>query len=223
MKKVLVVAAHPDDEALGCGASIALLAAQGVEVETMFLTDGESSRDSVSSKSVSKRRKSAQASAAVLGIKKLHWENFPDNKMDSIALLDLAKSVEKVIAEFRPDTVFTHHGGDLNVDHRKVHQAVMTACRPQPEQSVRKILTFEVASSTEWASSAMPVFRPNFYQNIESSLETKLLALKCYADELREFPHVRSLESIQAQCRRRGCEVGYPAAEAFMVERWLSG
>ena len=120
----------------------------------------------------------------------------------------------------RPDIVYTHHGGDLNVDHRIAHQAVLTAGRPLPGSAVRAIYAFESCSSTEWSSPAMgPPFVPQRFVAIDAWFERKLAALTCYAEELRPFPHARSLEAVAALARLRGAAAGLGLAEGFMVIR----
>jgi len=142
--------------------------------------------------------------------------------MDSGDLLDVVKVVEESVMRLRPSLVLTHHSRDLNVDHRVVHQAVLTACRPLPDQPVRELLFFEVASSTEWGSPRGPdAFAPNCFYDIDRYLERKAAALREYASEMREFPHARSIEAIEHLARWRGASVGRRAAEAFEVGRSL--
>lgn len=161
--KCLVVAAHSDDEALGCGGTIARHVSEGTEVSAVFMTDGVASRqpDSVGVMDKEVRRASAYQASRTLGIKNTYFLNFPDNKMDSLALLDIVQELEPIIEKVSPAVIYTHHAGDLNIDHRLTHQAVMTICRPQPNYSVKEIYSFEVRSSTEWISNSMG---RNFYQ-----------------------------------------------------------
>lgn len=179
---VLVVAAHPDDEVLGCGGTIAKLAGQGAPVHIAFLADGVGARggDSVPAQDdLSARREAARAACSILGAQSVNFDDLPDNRLDSIPLLDIARRVEALIEQHRPATVFTHHEGDLNIDHRRVHQAVMTACRPQRGHPVRTLLCFEVPSSTEWQPPGSgPVFAPNWFVDIGASLARKLAALE---------------------------------------------
>ena len=140
--------------------------------------------------------------------------------MDSIDLLDVVKEVEKKNEELKPDVVVTHHGGDLNIDHRIIHQAVITACRPQPGQTVKRILSFEVPSSTEWQSpSSGNPFVPNWFEDISDTLELKIKALEAYESEMRKWPHARSIKALEHLARWRGASVGAEAAEAFMLVR----
>jgi N-acetylglucosamine malate deacetylase 1 len=222
---VLVVAAHPDDEVLGCGGTIARHAALGDAVYILILAEGQTSRDLSRSKASWQKplealQKSSQAAARVLGAKQVVFHRFPDNRMDSVVLLDIVKVVEKHIQMLQPTTIYTHHAGDVNVDHQQTHHAVVAACRPQPGHSVRSLLFFEVASSTEWrpAASGLP-FVPNRFHDISKHLAKKLSALRAYHDEMRPWPHARSLRAIEALARWRGATVGVQAAEAFVVGR----
>lgn len=219
---VLVVAAHPDDEVLGCGGTIARHAAEGDAVEVAFLADGVTSRSPGGTNDPGRQRRedAARRAAEILGTGSPRFLGFPDNRLDDVPLLEIVRAVEAVVAEVKPDIVYTHHGGDLNVDHRIAHQAVMTACRPLPGRSERSILAFEVVSSTEWASPWLgAAFRPNRYVAIGAYLERKLEALACYGEELRPFPHPRSAENLRALAQVRGAEAGLENAEAFVIIR----
>jgi LmbE family N-acetylglucosaminyl deacetylase len=135
-------------------------------------------------------------------------------------LLDMVQPLETVINEFKPSMIYTHHGSDLNVDHRLTHQAVLTACRPQPNGLVTRILAFEVPSSTEWSSASIGApFMPNWFVNISAVIDKKMAALASYGEELRPFPHARSVEGVQALAMLRGSSCGVEAAEAFMLVR----
>lgn len=226
MQSVLVVAAHPDDEVLGCGGTICRLAEQGAKVRVLLMADGVSSRrddgDSDITASLERRRESARLAAHVLGVDDVEFASFPDNRMDAVDRLDVTRIVEQAIARWQPDTLFTHHAGDLNVDHRRVHEAVMTACRPQPGASVTTILCFEVPSSTEWqAPGAAAAFQPNWFCDITSTLERRGRALEAYGAEMRPWPHARSHEALVHLARWRGATVGVAAAEAFILARHI--
>jgi len=222
--KVLILAAHPDDEVLGCGGTIAWHADQGHEVAIHIMAEGATSRTDVPDRlamagEMEGLRRSACEAANILGAS-ISFGNYADNRMDSVDLLDVIKSVERVIAEFRPQRVYTHHSGDVNVDHRIVHQAAVTACRPVAGQSVRSLLFFETPSSTEWQPAASDrLFAPNWFVPISSTMDKKRKALAAYASEMREFPHSRSLAAIEHLAGWRGSCAGVPAAEAFMLGR----
>lgn len=217
-KKILVVAAHTDDEALGCGGTIAKHAAAGDAVYALFMADGVSSRGE-SELEAKRRRDAADAAAGILGLRESFQLAFPDNRMDSVPLLDVVQAVEAVVRKLQPDIVYTHHAGDLNVDHRVTHQAVMTACRPMPGGSVREIYTFEVLSSTEWATPDQNPFLPNSYVDISNFVAVKLRALEAYADEMRVPPHSRNAGHVKSLAEHRGNSVSVAAAEAFQAIR----
>lgn len=224
---VLVVAAHPDDEVIGCGGTMARLADEGHQVHVLILAEGVTSRaaardPAANQPALNELALSAERANKVLGAASLKVCGFPDNRMDSSDLLDVIKVIEEAVIRLRPQLVLTHHGNDLNVDHRVVHDAVLTACRPLPGHPVRQLLFFEVASSTEWRSPRAPdAFAPNCFYDIERHLGRKLAALREYAGEMREFPHARSIEAIEHLARWRGATVGRRAAEAFEVGRSL--
>ncbi len=219
-QSVLVVAAHPDDEALGCGGSLALHAARGDHIHAIFLTDGVGARHPTSSVDREIRHASAKEAFAKLGIADYTFLSMPDNRLDTVALLDVAQAIEPIIASIHPTLVYTHHSGDLNVDHRLAHQAVITALRPQPGRLAPTILSFEVPSSTEWqAPSPSLAFMPNWFQDITTTLDRKIAALRCYGTEMRQWPHSRSCEAVQHLARWRGASVGVEAAEAFVLVR----
>lgn len=222
---VLVVAAHPDDEVLGCGGAIAKHAQRGEDVAVCFLSDGVTSRESEADHApeLHRRRAAALEAARILGVAEVRFGSLPDNRMDSIDLLTIARAVEAHIREFGPATVYTHFAGDLNVDHRLTHEAVMTACRPQPTSGVVTVLQFETTSSTEWrAPSASFAFQPDWFVDIDATLDTKLEALDVYVEELRPWPHARSREALEHLARWRGATIGRAAAEAFVLARHIA-
>ena len=223
-KDILVIAAHADDEALGCGGTMAKHVSDGDSVHVIFLTDGVGSRtgnDNGATDAVAR----STASVTALNILGVLEENvttfsFPDNAMDSVPRLEIVKAIESVVSRVQPEVVYTHHVGDLNVDHRYAYEATMTACRPQPGFCVKEIYSYEVASSTAWAGASFGLsFIPARYVSIEGYLEQKLGALNAYYEEMREFPHARSMQAMEALAQYRGSQVGVVAAEAFVVER----
>jgi LmbE family N-acetylglucosaminyl deacetylase len=220
-KSILVIAAHPDDEVLGCGGTIARHLNDGDEIHVVFMSDGVASRIHANNEEVNERKQAAINASNILRVKnKPIFLGLPDNRMDTLALLDIVQSLEEIINEIKPEVIYTHHVGDLNIDHKVTHQAVMTACRPQPEFCVREIYSFEVLSSTEWSTNNL--FFPNYFVDISDTLELKISAIKAYNSELRTFPHARSIESIKALVKYRGGSMGIGAAEAFKVERLIS-
>lgn len=221
MKSILVVAAHPDDEVLGCGGYIANQVWSGDEVFVTFLSDGVTSRQgNLGLQEIESRRNAARLASKVLGASDVSFGDFPDNKLDAVPLLEIIKSIEAVVERVRPQIVLTHFGGDLNIDHRIVNQAVLTACRPVPKQGVKEILFFEVPSSTEWQ---VPIegeaFTPTWFEDISETLETKIKALTIYEHELREWPHPRSVKAVEHLAHWRGASCGVDAAEAFVLGR----
>ncbi len=221
---ILVVAAHPDDEILGCGGTMTRLAGEGHDVRIAILAEGMSSRyknrADTDQQQLQHLHGRAQQAADKVGAKELVLCKLPDNRLDTIPLLDIVKTVEDLVARFRPHTIYTHHPGDLNVDHGIVHRAVLTATRPIEKQSVREIYAFEVPSSTEWAFQRIePTFRPNVFVDIANSLNTKIAAMACYDTEARAFPHPRSAEALRAIATRWGSVVGLRAVEAFELIR----
>ena len=224
-KKVLVIAAHADDEVLGCGGTIAKHSAEGDRVHLLVIADGVSARfekpngPEFTSK-LTARETSAQEAGDILGVESIRFLRFPDNRCDDVAILDIIRAIEGVCNEFLPDTIYTHHANDLNVDHRVVHQAVLTACRPLAGCTVKQIYGFEVLSSTEWELSHFGgTFKPSRYVDVSGYMDHKLRAMTAYAMEMSEFPHPRSSEVIIAKSVVRGAEAGLCAAEAFVVIR----
>jgi LmbE family N-acetylglucosaminyl deacetylase len=219
VSRVLVVAAHPDDEVLGCGGTVARHSAEGDEVHVLILAEGVKSREGESveqGKELAGLKAAAHAANAVLGVRSLELLDFPDNRMDSCSVDEVRASVAKHLEKIRPTIVYTHHIGDVNVDHRAAHQAVASLCRPGEGSGVEELYFFETASSTEWAPArtAAP-FLPSYFVEITAQLPLKLQALEAYASEMRPFPHPRSLEAIGHLAKWRGASVGVPAAEAF--------
>ena len=224
-KTVLVVAAHPDDEVLGCGGAMARHAAAGDDVHIVLVAEGVTSRDAARAAAdrgddLEVLRTAARAAAACLGARAPQSHGQPDNRLDEVPFLDLVKTIEAVVEQVAPDVVYTHHGGDLNQDHRLVQAAVLTALRPLPGVRPTALYAFEVLSSSEWtAPTAHTAFLPQRFVNITDHLAAKLAALACYRSELRDFPHPRSLQGVETLARLRGMTCGFAAAEAFAVLR----
>jgi len=222
MKKVLAVVAHPDDEVLGCGGVMARLSQQGHEVYSMILGEGLTARDnervfSKSKSALNELKKNILDANKIINVKEVFTEDFPDNRFDSVDLLDIVKSVEKVCDKVKPDVIFTHYWNDLNIDHQITCKAVITATRPMQEQTVEEIYSFEVPSSTEWNFPLS--FSPNVFFDIAGTIDLKLEAMSKYVSELRDFPHPRSLEAIKLNAKNWGVKVGMNYAEAFSLVR----
>lgn len=230
-RKILVVVAHPDDELLGLGASLnKLIEEYSCTVHVVILGEGITSRSDDRNieewrQELDDHHSNIQEAKKCIGYHSLATYQFPDNRFDSVDLLDIIKVVEKEKAAFNPEIVFTHHAGDLNVDHQRTFQAVITATRPMKEEKVVGILTFETPSGTEWQASSDPQpFRPNLYISIsENNLTAKIKGMECYKYEKREYPHPRSPKALRLLAEYRGMTVGYELAEAFQIIRWIDG
>lgn len=233
MSTILVVAAHPDDETLGCGGTIARLAAEGHKIVVLPITDGVQSRfigqdagvESIMA-AVYARFDAFHAAVAMLGMQwtpgihrtGLPLELFPDQRLDARPVATIAYAIAEAITAHEPNTVYAHWAGDLNQDHQAVARATLIATRPQPGCSVREVYAYPVASATEW-HFGQPTFTPNVFVDISATLETKIAALQCYASEMRPWPHPRSSEAIRADAHRWGSVAGLEAAEALLLLR----
>ncbi|MBL7124604.1 MAG: PIG-L family deacetylase [Dehalococcoidales bacterium] len=220
MMKVLVIAAHPDDEVLGCGGTIGKHAQSGDEVYCLILGEGVAARGK--GEASVKKEKEALRAAEILGIKELIFKDFPDQRLDTIPLLEVIKSIEEVKQRIKPNIIYTHHQGDLNIDHQITFKAVLTACRPMKDESVKEIYSFEVPSSTEWNSPEFQnYFMPNVFVDISNTFRKKLEAVKAYESETCEYPHPRSPRALEIIARRWGVVVGKELAEAFRLVRCI--
>jgi LmbE family N-acetylglucosaminyl deacetylase len=223
-KRILIIAAHPDDEILGCGGTAARLAREGCEVYSMILGEGVTSRDDARQREkreaeILQLKEQVREANRKIGVKEVFTEAFADNRFDGVELLDIVKVVEKVKHRVKPDIIFTHYENDLNIDHQVVHRAVMTAARPMVGETVKEIYSFEVMSSTEWKFPLS--FSPDCYYDITETLEQKVEAMATYRTELREYPHPRSLKGIRLTAENWGMRVGVPYAEAFKLVRMV--
>ncbi|MGB5965965.1 MAG: PIG-L deacetylase family protein [Sulfurimonadaceae bacterium] len=223
-KIILIVAAHPDDEVLGCFGTVARLIQEGYEAYTLILGEGKTSRDE-ERQVENKKDEIAVLNNEILnannaiGIKKVFVESFPDNRFDSVDLLDIIKVISKVKEEVRPDMIFTHYEHDLNIDHQITYKAVVTATRPMEDECVKEIYSFEILSSTEWN---YPIsFSPDTYYDVSDTLDLKIKAMEEYTSELCKYPHPRSLEGIGLNAKYQGMRVGKKAVEAFKSVRVL--
>jgi LmbE family N-acetylglucosaminyl deacetylase len=224
MDNVLVVAAHPDDDILGCGATMHKLIRNGKFVRVVFLGEGttcrftEDQRDSEEARrTIEQRADFARAALGVIGVKDFAFYNLPCGSFDTVPIIRIAALVEEEIAFSKPDTILTHFTNDTNNDHRLTFQATLQATRPGALNFVKNILSFEVLSSTEWRFTE--VFKPNFFVNTEADIATKIEALDKYETEQRPFPFPRSPEGLAVQSKMRGMQVGLRDAEAFSIVR----
>lgn len=221
-KQVLVIAAHPDDEVLGVGGTIASHVQQGAQVSVLVLTDGVTARHNVTEPQKLATRKAC----SVLGVQDVYFANLPDQCLDSMPLLKVIKPISELVKELRTQIVYTHHRGDANQDHRAVFAATLVAVRPVDGNPVERVLCYEVASSTEWGPPFTEwAFLPNVFVDISSTLEAKLRAVEAYREtfqsEIKPFPHPRSPEAVQIYAQQRGVMVGLQAAEGFVLVREL--
>ncbi len=223
-KRILIVAAHPDDEILGCAGTVARLVKEGFEAYTLILGEGKTSRDE--KRDVKKRNHEmsdlkAEVSEAnkIIGVKEVFLHDFPDNRFDAVNLLDVVKVVEKFKNEINPQIIFTHYENDLNIDHGVTFRAVLTAARPLKDEGVKEIYSFEVLSSSEWRFPL--TFSPQVFFDVSKTLALKVKAMAAYKSELREFPHPRSLQGIELAAQNWGMKIGVPYAEAFILVRMI--
>ena len=231
--KILIIVAHPDDEILGMGGTILNHTKKGDDVTIVYLTTGIASRRSSNynnspsyklsknesmkiKKQILELQNDAKNSSKILGVKKTIFFDYPDNELDTVPLLKIIKTIEEIVSSIMPDRIYTSHFADLNVDHRTVFEAILTACRPTG-LPVKEIICFEILSSTEWTFSYD--FKPNYFINIEKELASKIKAMKIYKNEIRKFPHPRSIENIKISAKRWGTVCGFNAAEAFQIIR----
>jgi LmbE family N-acetylglucosaminyl deacetylase len=217
---VLIVVAHPDDETLGCGGTIARHVRNGDKVYVVSMTDGVGARGIKDSTEIKRRAQASINASNILGLEWLECGTFPDNAMDTVRLLDVAKVIERAKTLTKPTIVYTHSSADLNIDHRIVSEATLTAFRPEPNEVWEEIRTFEVASATDYGhKSVTGEFVPNLYIDVTETWETKMAALNEYRMELRKSPHTRSFEGLENLARYRGNQVGLLYAEAFELIR----
>lgn len=219
--KVLVIAAHPDDEVLGCGATIAKHSQIKDQVWVLILGEGITSRknlkESQKNNLLKRLNGDAQKADKILGVSRLILEHFADNKFDSVPLLEIIHKIEAVIDDCQPQMIYTHSKADVNIDHRRTLEAVEAVIRPQPGSKIGQVLSFEIPSSTDW-NFVRNTFTPNHFVSIEEKfLNRKIKALQAYHSEIRLFPHPRSIKYLQALATIRGGQAGYNLAEAFEV------
>ena len=212
-KRVLVIAAHPDDEVLGCGGTVALHALAGDSVTSVIVCEGESLR--YGSEGVGQREHTNRAAAA-LGVRDGRLIGFPDQRLDTLTLTEIITPLEGVVREIRPTIVYCQYGGDVNRDHQLLFKALLVATRPT-ETSIEAVYAFDTASSTEWAHPR--TFVPDTWVDITATLPQKIAAMACYESELREYPHPRSLAALEHRARAFGNQQCLDAAEVFMTVR----
>ena len=234
--KVLVIVAHPDDEVLGMGGTLRKLSVKKHDIKVVFLATGIAARRSDKFRNetkykinktlikkmeeqIKKLRLDAKRALKILGIDDIEFYNFPDNEMDTISNLEITKTIENIIKKFKPDVIYTHTKNDINVDHRAIFNATITATRPSTRANVKKVICFEVPSSSEWNFG--DTFSPNIFVDIKRELSYKKKAIQAYKTELKKFPHPRSANSLDIIAKRWGTVSGFEASEAFELIREL--
>ena len=234
--KVLVIVAHPDDEVLGMGGTLRKLSVKKHDIKVVFLATGIAARRSDKFRNetkykinktlikkmeeqIKKLRLDAKRALKILGIDDIEFYNFPDNEMDTISNLEITKTIENIIKKFKPDVIYTHTKNDINVDHRAIFNATITATRPSTRVNVKKVICFEVPSSSEWNFG--DTFSPNIFVDIKRELSYKKKAIQAYKTELKKFPHPRSANSLDIIAKRWGTVSGFEASEAFELIREL--
>ncbi|MEW6609087.1 MAG: PIG-L deacetylase family protein [bacterium] len=224
--KVLVIAAHPDDEVYGVGGTMLKHAMRGDEVYVCMLTEGVTTQyrhtmDKISSaKLIEQKKKESLKAAKILGVKEIFFFNLPDMRLDTIAHPEINQPIEECIVRLSPEIIYTHHWGDVNKDHRLVFESTMVAVRPGLKSSIKKVFIYETPSSSEWNAPILTnQFLPNVFVDISDVLHLKIQAMKAYKSELRQFPHPRSIEAVTTYAQKRGLEVGKRAVECFMLIR----
>ena len=222
MNRILIVAAHPDDEILGCGGTISRLVKEGHEAFTLILGEGITSRDEkrdvkLKKKEINDLKKQAFNANKFIGVKDIFLYDFPDNRFDTVSFLDIVKTIERIKKRIKPNKIFTHYEKDLNIDHQITLKAVITAARPLPKETVKEVLSFEVLSSTEWNNQQ--TFTPDVFFDVTKTLENKLAAINQYKSELKKFPHPRSIKGIRINAENWGMKAGVKFAEVFKTVR----
>lgn len=229
-KRIMIVVAHPDDELLGLGASMnRLINDFGINTHVVILGEGITSRSdardtSLWQKELETHRSNIKSAQASIGYGTVSIYDFPDNRFDTVALLDIIKVVEKEKQDFQPEVIFTHHGGDVNIDHQRTFEAVITACRPMEHERVKTIICFETPSGTEWRAASDPRhFIPNMFISVsQTNLDAKIKGMESYEFEKRAYPHPRSPQALTIQAQRWGTAIGVPIAEAFCIIRHIA-
>jgi len=219
-KKILIIVAHTDDESFGCGGLIKKLSLNKNKVSAISFTNGVGSRLNEHEKEIKKRKISSIKASKILGFNWLAQYNYPDNKLDSVSLLEIIQIIEKHKKQFKPHIVITHNFSDLNIDHRKIAEATLTAFRPEPGENLEKLLTFEVPSATDYrVLKNKKNFLPNYFIDIEKFFKSKIKAIRCYKGEVKPYPHSRSIVGVKNLNKIRGNQSGLKFAEAFEIIR----
>jgi N-acetylglucosamine malate deacetylase 1 len=213
--KVLIVAAHPDDETIGCGGTIAKHVAAGDKVFLLIMTQIYAPEWNV--KELERRKSEAWKAAKVLGIKGVYYGGFPTVKLNTVPTISLTGKIGEIVKKVKPQLVYIPPKDDINIDHDIVHRAACVACRPFADSSITTVLSYEIAPTTRYNTDSHSAFVPNYYTDISRFLKIKLRAMAKYRLELRNYPHPRSLKGLELFARERGLAVGFDYAEAFSL------
>ena len=219
MKKVVAIMAHPDDEVLGCGATLSRLSREGFEIHIFILATGITSRDQFNNEDINLIKKHSKLASKFIGAKSIQFDSFPDNQMDTVPLLKVIKKIETFLELTNPDLIFTHHSDDVNIDHFITQKAVLAASRSLPNKKLREIYASEILSSSEYGKSDRRIRPDTYFVISDIDVQNAIDAMKCYNNEIREWPHPRSIEAMEHSFRLRGSECGFSAAEVFEVIR----
>lgn len=222
MNKILVIAAHPDDEIYGMGGTIAKLSSQGKQVHLLIVTDGSTAQyrgDARLGEIINRKKEEVCRAADCVGIKSVQYGGLPDMRLDQTEHIEINQVIEECIEQLQPDTVFTHFWGDVNLDHQRVFQSTVVATRPTALQSVKQVFCYSVPSSTEWQVRPQDVFTPNYFVDIGDYAEQKAAAVNAYASELRAYPHPRSVQAVMERDRSAGLRCGLSLCEEFILVR----
>ena len=224
--RILIVAAHPDDDILGCGGVMARCRKEGAAVKVVFLGEGSTSRFDASDRdgpealaAIAERRNAAKKALDILGLEDITFHDLSCGRFDRAPILEIGKIIEAEIEAFKPDTVFTHSHVDANNDHGIAFQATLQASRPGALNHVANVLSYEVPTSTEWRFTE--TFTPNYFIGIEDEIDAKIKAMAAYGSEQKPYPFPRSAEGLRALAMVRGMQAGIPYAEAFQVIRGI--
>lgn len=220
MNKILVIAAHPDDEIYGMGGTIARLSSEGKQVHLLIITDGSSAQyrnDTQLDEIISRKKEETRRAAECVGIASVQYGGLPDMRLDQTEHIKINEVIESCIQQLQPDTVFTHFWGDVNLDHQRVFQSTVVATRPVAGQSVKQMYCYSVPSSTEWQVRNQDAFVPNYFVDIQAYAEQKSAAVNAYATELRAYPHPRSAQAVMEQDRSAGLRCGLGQCEEFLL------
>ena len=226
INKVLIIAAHPDDEVLGCGGLISKFKKLNVEFKVLFIAEGSSCRfekieGSEVQEAIKVRSKAAKEAMSFLGIKDYEFFDFPCGRLDQIPIIEINKIIEKTISEFNPDTIFTHSYLDCNNDHKIVYNSTLISSRPTPKNKILRLYSYEVLSSSEWNFGDQ--FQPNFFVTLNNEdLQMKIDSLKIYSLEIGKYPFPRSEQGVKTLAMFRGMQAGVNYAEAFKLIREIN-